>query len=111
MIAIKNKAKGNTIGLYLRKKVHKQMSAWMLMIALLLSASALAAQGISLHMKGALLAEVFASIEKQSDYTFFYNDQLLDKARKVDLTVENASMEDALKAALASFHLVYEIKG
>src|SRR5690606_27812933 len=107
MIAIKSKAKGNTIGLYLGK----QARTWSFLASLLLSTSSLAAQGINLQMRKARLSEVFAAIEKQSDYTFFYNDQLLEPTRMIDLNVSNGSVDEALRAALSNYALTYEIKG
>ncbi|MFC0320076.1 MULTISPECIES: TonB-dependent receptor [Olivibacter] len=107
MIAIKSKAKGNTIGLYLGK----QARTWSFLASLLLSTSSLAAQGINLQMRKARLSEVFAAIEKQSDYTFFYNDQLLEPTRMIDLNVSNGSVDEALRAALSTYALTYEIKG
>lgn len=107
MIAIKNKAKGNAIGLLLGR----QLLTLILLCSLLFSTSALAAQGINIQMRGALLSEIFATIEKQSDYTFFYNDQTLEPMHKVDLSLKNVSVDQALQAALKSFSLAYEIKG
>ncbi|MEH6305461.1 TonB-dependent receptor [Olivibacter sp. CPCC 100613] len=107
MIAIKNKAKRKAIGLHLGK----QIFTCLLLASLLFSSSVLAAQGISIQLQKARLSEIFMAIEKQSDYTFFYNDQLLELMSRVDLNIRNASVSEVLRATLANSSLTYEIKG
>jgi len=112
MIATKNKANGRAIGLnFRRRRQPKKTSMGLLMGFLCLIALPAFAQGVTLQLKDVSLSEVFASIESQSAYHFFYNDQLLDRTQKVDVSVRNASLSEVLKTVLADLPLNYELKG
>ncbi|MEP7374612.1 MAG: SusC/RagA family TonB-linked outer membrane protein [Chitinophagaceae bacterium] len=54
------------------------------------------AQSVTLNLKNAPLEKVFAAIEKQTEYSFVYTDQLLQKAKKVDVDVTAASLAEVL---------------
>ncbi len=106
MIATKNKAKGDVIDLIPHRKIkEKKISIGLLVVFLCLNAIPAFAQGITLQLKNASLSEVFSSIEGQSSFNFFYNDQMVDKTHKVDVSVKNGSIEDILKTVLADFPL------
>jgi len=68
-------------------------------------------QGISISVKKQPLESVFKIIEKQSGYLFWCEKELLQKARPVDLTINNATIEQALNACLKEQDLSYAIKG
>ena len=53
---------------------------------------------LSLHLRGASVKEVLGAIEAQSEYYFLYNSELIDVQRKVDLNVENETIEQILSA-------------
>lgn len=50
-------------------------------------------RNITLSVKNTPIGEVFATIEKQSGYTFFYSDKIVDTSRKVSIDATN---EDVL---------------
>lgn len=66
-------------------------------------------QQITLKEKNASLQKVFQQIKKQSGYVFWYEDNLLQKSDKVDISVRNASIEQVLKLLLKDRPLTYEI--
>lgn len=51
---------------------------------------------LSLHLQGAAIRDVLGAIEAQSEYYFLYNSELIDVKRKVDLSVENETLEEIL---------------
>ncbi len=51
---------------------------------------------LTLDMKNSTVKEVLQQIEQQSEFYFLYNSELIDVQRKVDLTVENATIDDIL---------------
>jgi TonB-linked SusC/RagA family outer membrane protein len=51
---------------------------------------------LSLHLQGTSVRDVLGAIEAQSEYYFLYNSELIDVQRKVDLNVENETIEKIL---------------
>ncbi len=66
-------------------------------------------QGITLSQKNARLETLLSEIEKQSEYQFFYNERLIKQAKKVDINVSNASLEDVLDICMKNQPLNYSI--
>lgn len=77
---------------------------------LLLSISGLA-QGITISKKNVPLNTIFASIKDQTGYSFVYESFLLQDARKVDLHVNNAPLQDVLKLIFENQPIRYEMDG
>src|SRR5258706_8737720 len=67
------------------------------------------AQKISPNEKNAPLQKVFKAIQKQSGFHFFYKDELLKQAGKVDITIRNASVEETLDQCFRDLPLTYSI--
>lgn len=65
--------------------------------------------GITYKGKGVSLATVFAIIEKQTDYTFHYKVEVLEKARKVDVDFIKEPLSDVLKVLFANQPLKFII--
>ena len=70
-----------------------RLLALCLVCSLVLSEGYAQTRNISLSVKNAPISEVFATIEQQSGYTFFYSDKIVDTSRKVTI---NSSGEDVL---------------
>lgn len=51
---------------------------------------------LSLKMKGASIREVLTEIENQSDFYFFYNNELIDVNRKLDISVKDKKIDEIL---------------
>ena len=63
---------------------------------------------ISIKVKGASLQSLFTTIQQKSDYVFFYNDDLLSSAKKVNLE-QYGTVPEILNAALSDTGLSYTI--
>ena len=68
-----------------------------------------AAQSITLSEKNISLEKVFQKIEKQSGYLFVYRDEWLQQARKIDINVINATLDQVLTLCFKGQPLTYEI--
>ncbi|HEU4607714.1 MAG TPA: TonB-dependent receptor plug domain-containing protein, partial [Chitinophagaceae bacterium] len=67
------------------------------------------AQSISLSEKKISLQKLFIKINRQTGYQFFYRDRLLDKAEKVDINVDNASLDKVLSICFKDLPLLYSV--
>src|SRR6186997_1898023 len=80
------------------------------MLAVCLNASANGySQKVSLNETNSPLDKVFREIKKQSDYTFVYTKALLKKANTVTVSINNASIEQALEACFQNQPLTYTV--
>lgn len=66
---------------------------------------------ITLNMQNAKIEEVFAAIEKQSDFEFFYNNSQIDQNQQVSVNVESVKISDVLNTILAGKDLDYKVFG
>lgn len=73
-----------------------------------LSATTLA-QKISLDRKNIPLLVALKSIHEQSGYSFMYDENLLEKADKIDVHINNASLDEALKLCFEKQPFTYVI--
>lgn len=66
-------------------------------------------QTVTLSEKNASLQKIFRQINKQVNYSFLYNDELLEKTKKVSIDVKNAPLETVLKECFADQPFTYQI--
>ncbi len=66
-------------------------------------------RNVSISKKNVSLDEVFRDIKKQTGYTFVYNEALLDKAKKVSLLINDASIQRVLDECFKDQKLTYTI--
>lgn len=69
------------------------------------------AQNISIRMTDKPVAEIMQSIEAQSNYKFFYSDDLLDLTEKVSVKITNAPIEKVLEMVFSELAVNYSIMG
>ncbi|RYY55087.1 MAG: SusC/RagA family TonB-linked outer membrane protein [Chitinophagaceae bacterium] len=86
----------------------KLVSVFLLATALQLSATG-RAQKVSISETNAPLVKVFASIEKQTPYVFFFDHALLEKARKLTINVRHQDVKDVLDECFRDQPLTYLI--
>src|SRR5690606_21843362 len=67
-------------------------------------------QRITIASKQILLEDVFREIRKQSGYNIIVGTQLLNEQQKIDLNLQNATVEEALHQSLKGQPLSYEIR-
>src|SRR5690606_37040775 len=82
--------------------------ATILMIVSLVQVSAKGFSQISIHKRNASLADVFKSIEAQTDYVFFSKDYDLEE-NSIDINVSDVSLETALGICFRNLPLTYKI--
>ncbi|WEK18992.1 MAG: SusC/RagA family TonB-linked outer membrane protein [Candidatus Pedobacter colombiensis] len=83
---------------------------FIILISVILNASATGYAQITLKENGAPLEQVIQKIRKQAGYELFYNAGMLAKARPVTLNVNNASVEQVLDLCFKDQPLTYSIK-
>lgn len=64
---------------------------------------------VSIDVCNQTVKEVMNNIEKQSEFSFFYNNDQLDLNRRVSITVTNSSIFNALKQLFAGTDVQYSI--
>ena len=66
-------------------------------------------QNVSISKRNVSLEEIFSEIKKQTGYTFVYTEALLQKTKKVSLTINGASIKQVLDECLKNQRLTYTI--
>jgi TonB-dependent starch-binding outer membrane protein SusC len=99
---------------------HRSTLAKMLLVmkltVVLLTAAFLQVQATGLSQvvtfsgKNVSLEKVFRAVKKQTGYVFFYNAELLQKAKPVDIEAKNVPLEAFLNELFADQPLEYEIR-
>ncbi len=67
------------------------------------------AQRVTIVRKEISLSKIFKLIEKQTGFLFFYDKALIAKKKPIDITIENATLDQALSACLKDQQLYYTI--
>ncbi len=81
-----------------------------LLIATCLQVSATSnAQTISISQRNTSLEKVFKEIHRKTGYQFFYQDELLRQAKKFDINVKDASIEQVLEVCFKDQPLNFSI--
>lgn len=93
-----------SLAFYSFKRV-KLLILFFALSVLQLSASETYAQNakISLNLKNATLKEVIQSIEKQTDFVFFYSNEEIDINKKVDVSTHDADIAEVLNTILNNY--------
>lgn len=65
---------------------------------------------ISLDMKNVSVEKVLQTIEQKSDYYFLYNNRLVNVDRKVDVSVNNATIAEILDFLFSSSNVEYSVR-
>ncbi len=66
---------------------------------------------LNIELRNATIAAVLNQIENQSEYRFFYDNGQIDLSRKIDLNIENRSIDEILKQLFDGTQISYEISG
>lgn len=66
---------------------------------------------VSISFKKCSVREVLTNIEEQSDYSFFYNEGLIDMNREVSVIVENKEVSNVLNSLFKDTDVSYELRG
>lgn len=82
-----------------------------LLFSICISAGATGYSQITLSEKNVPLQKVFKEIQKQSGYDFFYTYEVVEKAGKVTVHLNNTPLEKAIEAVIKDKPLTYTITG
>ena len=102
---------GNNPGICLPKifLIMRLTTFLLLVVTLQIKAEGYAQEKITLSMSDAPLEAVFQHIHLQSGFNFLYSDQVLAKARPINLKVKNASLKRVLERCLKGQPFEYTI--
>jgi TonB-linked SusC/RagA family outer membrane protein len=64
---------------------------------------------LTLNMKNKTIEDVFREIERNSEFIFFYNDNVVELSRKVNVSVEGKTIRDVLETLFKGSDTKYEI--
>jgi len=92
-----------------KRPLAKLLTLSLLVVCLQVSAS-VNGQNLSISMQNASLSSVFKEINKKTGYQFFYNVELLEKAKKVNIDVKNTPLEEVLRLCFKDSPLTYSIE-
>lgn len=67
--------------------------------------------GISVKMDRGSLSQLISQVERQSDYTFYYETNSIDVGQKVSVNASGASIESVLSQALGASNVSWSISG
>lgn len=98
-------------GLMAKTLLIMKLIAFLLLVACLQVSATGNSQTITLSEKNVALPKVFESIEKQTNYVFFFDADLISKAKKVSVQVSNAAINDVLRACFKDQPFEYAIVG
>lgn len=87
-----------------------KLTAIFLFFAFLHAGANTFAQKVTLSEKNASLRQVFRIIEKQTGFTFFYNNRTLQAAKKVNIDVKDVSLRQVLDQCFRQQPLTYNIQ-
>ncbi len=86
-----------------------KFTAVMMLAAFLQVSAHTYSQQVTLNMKNAKLQQVFVEINRQTGFQFFYKDELLKKAGKINIDITNGSMKDALELCFKNIPLSFSV--
>ncbi|MBS1745844.1 MAG: TonB-dependent receptor [Bacteroidetes bacterium] len=66
------------------------------------------AQQVTLHESNASLEKIFETIKKQTGYVFWFEDKTIQHAKNINITLKDATIDEALDACLKDQSLSYE---
>ncbi len=97
---------------YIKTLLVMKMTIALLLFAILQTfAKGTNAQLITLSKKNATIEVVFKELNRQTGVEFVYDNRLLDKARRIDIAVENATLDAVLKICFNDQSITYVIEG
>ncbi|HEY4784806.1 MAG TPA: TonB-dependent receptor [Bacteroidales bacterium] len=64
---------------------------------------------VSLDLKNVSMQTVFHEIEKQSDYSFFYNSEQIDLNKKIDIQASDTKISDILNNLFSNSDIAYKV--
>jgi TonB-linked SusC/RagA family outer membrane protein len=86
-----------------------KLTAFMMIAALTQLSAKSFSQNVTIHEKNTSIEKVLSLIEKQTNYHFLFDKLDLPKNSKLDVNVNNATVEEALNSFIKSQSLTYKV--
>jgi len=111
MYKIFTKYFGKPLG-YAKKTIFVMKVAVVIILTTILQvkASNILAQKVSLKETNASLVSIFTKIKAQSGFDFIYNEDLISKAGSLNISIKNATVEEAVAKSLEGLPLEFVIR-
>ncbi|MCD9017302.1 SusC/RagA family TonB-linked outer membrane protein [Fulvivirgaceae bacterium QH1ED-6-2] len=108
---MKNLRYGQACAWSVLNKITVVMKIWLLLMIPIgvAVASNAHSQNLSLELNNVTLREAFRAIEKESEYSFFFNDAFTDLNKRVSVTAKNEPLASVLSRLLAPTSLTYKM--
>jgi TonB-linked SusC/RagA family outer membrane protein len=103
------KPPGRAYGSIFLKLLKMKLTVLLLFSSLLQLSAHTYSQTLTLHMKNVRISKVFTEINRQTGFMFFFKDDLISKAGKIDVDVRNARIEDVLKSCFEGLPVTFTI--
>jgi len=87
-----------------------RLTAVLLLAAAMHVSAAGLTQKVTIAKKNASLEQIFEILQQQSGYSFMFNSHTLANANKVDIQVNNATVEEVLKLCFSNQAFTYVVK-
>jgi TonB-linked SusC/RagA family outer membrane protein len=97
--------------LYHKMLLIMRLTTVILIASLMQVTAATFAQRITIEQKNIPLKSVLKEIRKQSGFDFFYDGKIISDDQKIDISIHNVSIEEALRSTFSGLDLSYEIEG
>lgn len=68
-------------------------------------------QRVTMNQRNMPLESVLKEIRKQSGFDFYYDSKVIPKTQKVNVSITNVTLDEALKRVLSGLELTYQIDG
>ena len=81
------------------------------LLSIMLAASLNSYSQITLNVNGSSVKSVIHQIEKQSEYRFFYDNNLSGLSKKVNINVKDQPIDEVLNTICSQAGIAYTIKG
>jgi len=88
-----------------------KFAIFIIMLTCLQASATVYAQQITLSEKNVSVEKVFKTIQKQTNYIFWFEDNILKNAKHVDINLKGATLKEAMDKCLAGQPLTYAIVG
>lgn len=88
-----------------------RLTAVILIASLMQVAASTFAQRITIDQKNMPLKSVLKEIRKQSGFDFFYDGKLIKDDQKIDISIHEATIDEALRSTFNGLDFIYEIEG
>ena len=86
-----------------------KISLILLFVTILQATATIYSQNVSVDIKNQTLRELFKAVESQSNYRFFYNDQLTALDKTITVKVKNSPVTDLLDKVLNNQSFSYKV--